>query len=200
MITNETVEAAGKAAVMARNELSAAATTIAKGAADHISGALGDVASVGSKWAYVWVAQKIVSQVLDTAVSVIIVIAIAYVVIFFMRKFLSKLREIMYSSDLVEKVSDRIRSQISIDNATLLEAVDTRKNEIDRQIANLTRRVTNLDEKIDSYQFEPIRNHLHDLMREYASSLKESNERLTALENKAFAVRGDNYKKIKEEV
>lgn len=194
-IASETANASLKA--VADSELAATASNMASGAASEIGQAATSLAKAGSKWAYIWMAQKMASQVLSTIVSIVVIIAIVYVVIYFMRSFVNKMREIWESQTFVTRVSDNIKHQLAINNQELLEDVNKNRSSVHYKVEALAKRVTDFETVLKKYNFEPLQNQLHDILREYKNALSESGRRMNELE---AVVRNKLEKKDREHV
>jgi len=190
----EAVEVANQVMTTAKGELAATATKMAASATSEIASAAGDLANAGSKWAYVWMIQRISDSILSTVLFAIIVFAILYAVMFFMRKFIKIFKETMHSRAFIDKVSDNIKHQIALDNTKMIAVVDKSKEDVRLIIEKLNTRVRYFEDKLDRYQFEPLQDQLHDVMREYRIALKKYEDRLAIMEE---FIRNNTVKKRK---
>jgi len=179
---NETMEAAQGVMTTAKSELAATASKMASSATAEIASAAGNLANAGSKWAYVWMIQRIFDSILSTVLFAIIVFAILYAAMFFMRRFIKMFKETMHSRTFVDKVSDNIKHQIALDNSKMIACVDKSKEDVRLIIEELNVKVRHFEEKLDRYQFEPLQNQLHEVMKEYRLALKKYEDRLAMME------------------
>lgn len=175
---------AAKAGVkaVANSDLVAAAGTMATSAASEIGKAASSLAQAGSKWAYIWMVQRMAQQVLTTVVDIIIVIAIVYIAVFFMRLFVNKIQQMWESKGFIDQVSNNIKHQISLDNTKLLEDVSRHKDGIHEKVVILTNKVNQFAEIQEKYSFEPLKKQLHEVLQEYKTALFSFEQRIQRLE------------------
>jgi len=191
---NETAEAAQKVAEAAKSDLASVAGKMATSATSQIADAAGSLANAGSKWAYVWMVQRIFDSILTTLLLGVIVIGVIYVIMFFMRRFITMFRETMKSTEFVSRVARNIKSQIAIDNTTLIEDVGRHKDDIHEKVVMLTNKVKHFAEIQSKYEFEPLKKQLQDVLDEYRAALKTYESRLARLELEVMRIRESKSK------
>ena len=189
---------------VASSDMATAAGKMATSAVSEIGSAASSMAKVGSKWAYVWMAQRMAQQVLSTVVSMTVIICIAYVVIFFLGRFLKGIKSVWKSEEFVSKVARNIKSQIAIDHTHLLESVSRSKDTVGIDIDSLRRKIQNLADVQRKYKFEPLAKQLNDILLTYKDVVNEFRERVAAYERRMLLmedrVRGLNAKRNKKHI
>ena len=163
---------------------------MASSATAEIASAAGNLANAGSKWAYVWMIQRIFESFMSTLLLVVIVFAALYALMYFMRRFLKTFKETMHSKKFVDSISNKIKNQIALENKLMITRVDESKQDVSLIIEKLNTKVRHFEKKLDQYRFDSINIQVHEVLNEYRIALKR-------FENK-FALHEDSLNIIEE--